>query len=289
MLLEDRWILSRLATVTGQVTEALQSYRFADAARLLYAFAWNDFCDYYVEMTKARFAVPEQRGVSQQVLTHVLDSLLRLLHPIVPFLTEEVWQLLGKVAPNRGLEADASPAESVCVAEWPQADASRIDAMIEEQFADFQAVLGAVRELRMAQNIPPREPVEFHVRCDEATARLLEPMQPYFTQMAKAMATAWGPQAAPPDVAASSQLAGARGPIEVHLDVSRFIDVEAEKARLTKQLDQLRGHAKSLEAKLANENFVSRAPAEVVQQQRDKLAEVRAQAESVQAALAKLA
>jgi valyl-tRNA synthetase len=141
----------------------------------------------------------------------------------------------------------------------------------------------------MAQNIPPREPVDFCVRCDEATAWLLEPMQPYFTQMAKAAATAWGPQATAPEVAASSQLTGARGPIEVHVDVSRFLDVEAEKARLAKQLDQLREHARSLEAKLSNENFVSRAPAAVVQQQRDKLAEVRAQEESVQTALAKLA
>jgi valyl-tRNA synthetase len=315
LLLEDRWILSRLATVTGEVTEALDAYRFADASRLLYAFAWNDFCDYYVEMTKARFGSPvvggdsvadsaqqskqagigvgdashKDREVAQRVLAFVLDQLLRLLHPIVPFLTEEVWQLLGRVAPDRGLKAHGSLAEeSVCVAAWPVADTAAIDAGIETQFSDFQAVLGAVRELRMAQNIPPREPVEFCVRCDEATAKLLEPMQPYFTQMAKATATGWGPTVTPPEVAATSQVSGARGAIEVHVDVSRFIDVEAEKSRLAKELDQKRGFVKSLEAKLANENFVSRAPADVVQQQRDKLAEVRGQVASIEAALAKL-
>jgi valyl-tRNA synthetase len=289
LMLEDRWLLSRLATVTVEVTAALESYRFADAARVLYAFAWNDFCDYYVEMTKARFAVPEQRAVAQRVLAYVLDALLRLLHPIVPFLTEEVWQLLGEVAPLRALTLPApNTPESVCVAEWPAVDASRIDATIEQQFADFQGVLGAVREIRMAQNIPPREPVEFRVRCDAATVKLLEPMQPYFAQMAKATATGWGPSVTPPDVAASSQITGTRGPIEVHVDVSRFIDVDAEKARLAKQLEQLRGHAKSLEAKLANENFVSRAPAEVVQQQRDKRAEIHGQIDSTMAALEKL-
>jgi valyl-tRNA synthetase len=289
LLLEDRWILSRLATVTGEVTAALEGYRFADAARTLYAFAWNDFCDYYVEMTKARFAVPEQRAVAQRVLAHVLDALLRLLHPMIPFLTEEVWQLLNGVAPLRSLTLPAREAvESVCVAEWPLGDTSHIDARIEEQFADFQSVLGAVREIRMAQNIPPREPVEFRVRCDAATATLLEPMQPYFTQMAKATCTAWGPDATAPEVAASSQITSTRGPVEVHVDVSRFIDVEAEKARLAKQMDQLRGHAKSIEGKLANENFVSRAPAEVVQQQRDKLVEIHGQIESIEAALAKL-
>ena len=286
--LEDRWLLSRLATVTGEVTEAIEAYRFADAARLLYAFAWNDFCDYYVEMTKARFGVPEQRGVAQRVLAHVLDALLRLLHPIVPFLTEEVWQLLGQVAPDRGLTSAGSPAKSVCIADWPVADKSRIDATIETQFADFQAVLGAVRELRMGQNIAPREAVEFTVRCDEATAKLLEPMAPYFLQMAKATALAWGPKATAPETAASSQVAGARGPIEVHLDVSRFIDVEAEKKRLAKQIEQWQGFVKSMEAKLGNENFVGRAPADVVQQQRDKLVETKGLIESAQAALKKL-
>ena len=168
------------------------------------------------------------------------------------------------------------------------ADKSRIDATIETQFADFQAVLGAVRELRMAQNIAPREAVVFTVRCDYARAKLLQPMAPYFLQMAKATALAWGPQATAPETAASSQVAGARGPIEVHLDVSRFIDVEAEKKRLAKQIEQWQGFVKSMEAKLANENFVSRAPADVVQQQRDKLVETKGLIESAEAALKKL-
>jgi valyl-tRNA synthetase len=179
-------------------------------------------------------------------------------------------------------------AESVCIADWPVADTTQIDPAIEEQFADFQNVLGAVREIRMAQNIPPREPIEFRVRCDEATAKLLEPMQPYFTQMAKATATGWGPQVGPPEVAASNQVAGTRGPIEVHIDVSQFIDVDAEKARLAKQLDQLRGFVKSIEAKLANEAFVTRAKPEVVQQQRDALLEKREQIAATETALAKL-
>ncbi|BBO31688.1 valine--tRNA ligase [Lacipirellula parvula] len=292
LTLEDRWLLSRLATVTNEVTAAIESYQFADAARLLYAFAWNDFCDYYVEMTKARFGVPEQQETAQRVLAHVLDALLRLLHPMIPFLTEEVWQLLGQVVEDRGLEAPGSlgskAAVSVCIADWPVADASRIDATIETQFADFQAVLGAVRELRMGQNIAPREAVEFSVRCDEATAKLLEPMSPYFLQMAKATALAWGPKATAPETAASSQVNGARGPIDVHLDVSRFIDVEAEKKRLTKQIEQWQGFVKSMEAKLNNESFVSRAPAEVVQQQRDKLVETKGLIESAQASLKKL-
>jgi valyl-tRNA synthetase len=285
LMLEDRWLLSRLATVTREVTEQLENYRFAEASRTLYEFAWNDFCDYYVEITKARFKEPAQREVAQRVLAHVLDSLLRLLHPIVPFLTEEVWQLLNAVAPIRGLATAATKEESICIAAWPTVDAARIDPTIEEQFADFQAVLGAVREIRMGQNIPPRTPIEFRVRCDAATAKLLEPMQAYFAQIAEATCTALGPDTAPPERAVSKS----EGDIDVHVDVSAFFDVDAERARLTKEIAQRRGHAESLEKKLSNENFVSRAPAEVVQQQRDALAEVRRQIESASAALAKLA
>jgi valyl-tRNA synthetase len=285
LMLEDRWLLSRLATVTREVTEQLEQYRFGEASRTLYEFAWNDFCDYYVEITKARFKEPRQRATAQRVLAHVLDSLLRLLHPIVPFLTEEVWQLLNEIAPNRGLPTAARKEESICIAAWPTTDEAAIDPTIEEQFADFQAVLGAVREIRMAQNIPPRSPIEFRVRCDVATAKLLEPMRPYFAQIAEATCTALGPSTAPPERTVSKSL----GDIDVHVDVSAFFDVDAERARLTKEIAQRRGHAESLEKKLSNENFVSRAPAEVVQQQRDALAEVRRQIESASAALAKLA
>jgi valyl-tRNA synthetase len=309
LLLEDRWLLSRLATVTQQVTEALERYRYADAARTLYDFAWNEFCSFYVEMTKARFGhVAEslrdsdnprvRRGESsigdtrlrdkqtaQQVLAHALDVLMRLLHPMMPFLTEEVWQLLAKVAPNRGLPAS----ESVCIAPWPTADTKHQNASIEQQFADFQAVLGAVREIRQTQNIPQREELTFSVRCDASTAELLRPMQPYFSQMARATATNIGRDAVAPEVAASRTLAGRHGPMEVHVDVSRFIDTKAERKRLEKERDNLVKQIGSIEAKLANKNFVEKAPAEVVDQQRAKLDELRGQLGSVEAALAKLA
>jgi valyl-tRNA synthetase len=293
LLIEDRWLLSRLSTVTAQVTDFLAGYCYAEAARTLYDFAWNDFCSFYVEMTKARFAVPEQRATAQRVLAHALDTLLRLLHPMIPFLTEEVWQLLAQVAPERGLGEPGRPrprvaAESVCIAPWPTPDKSHQDPTIEAQFADFQAVLGALREIRKSQNINFKEELPFAVRCDAATAQLLEPMQPYFTKMANAAGTAWGPAASASNVAASATLPGQKGPIEVHVDVSRFIDVDAERKRQEKQRDDLHKFIKSIDSKLSNAAFVDKAPGEVVQQQRDKRAELAAQLESVEAALKKL-
>ncbi|WP_148076290.1 valine--tRNA ligase [Bythopirellula goksoeyrii] len=284
LLLEDRWLLSRLATVTGEVTAALESYHFADAARAIYGFAWDEFCSFYVEMTKARFAVPEQRAVAQQVLAHALDTLLRLLHPMVPFLTEEVWHLLGEVAPERGVLKHDRAAESVCVAAWPTVDESLIDKGIEAQFAQFQTVMGAVRNIRQEKNIPPRTPVKFSVRCDEETVALLKPMEPYFASMAGATATGWGPDVVPPERVASKPLEG----MEVHVDISEFFDVVAEQARLEKERDQLAKFTKSIEGKLSNENFVKNAPAEVVEQQREKLAEAQGQLQAIEAALNKL-
>jgi valyl-tRNA synthetase len=320
LLLEDRWLLSRLSTVTQQVTDALEHYRFADAARTLYDFAWNEFCSFYVEMTKARFGSSSVGGDSvadgarsqglvqigvgdashnkqtaQRVLAHALDVLMRLLHPMMPFLTEEVWQLLGEVAPERGLEPSPGPplkgrwmADSVCVAEWPTADVARQDAAIEAQFADFQAVLGVVREARQRQNIAFKEELDFAVRCDATTAKLLQPMQPYFKQMANANATQVGPSAESRGLSISFPLTGRQGPMEVHVDVSRFIDKGAERKRLEKERDNLSKQIASIEGKLNNKGFVDKAPAEVVQQQRDKLTELRGQLVSIDAAVGTL-
>jgi valyl-tRNA synthetase len=145
-----------------------------------------------------------------------------------------------------------------------------------------------VREARQRQNIPFKEELNFTVRCDDATAKLLEPMQPYFSQMARATATQIGSSAEPSGVPISLTLAGQSGPIEVHVDVSRFIDVGAERKRLEKERENFARQISGIDGKLANKSFVDKAPAEVVKQQRDKLAELRGQLASVEDALAKI-
>ncbi len=288
LLLEDRWLLSRLATVTRLVTRDLNTYRYADAARTLYDFAWDEFCSFYIEMTKARFDVPDQRVVAQRVLAHAIDTLVRLLHPMVPFLTEEIWQLLGQVAPERGLPLPSEAAESVCIAAWPEFDDARVDTSIESQFAEFQGVLGVVREIRSRQNIAMKEELSFRVTCPPQVAGRLEAMQPYFAKMANATASELGPHATAPESAASIPLSGDLAGIEVHVDVSDFIDVEAEQKRLTAERDKLTKYVGSIGGKLKNEKFVANAPAEVVAAERNKLADAEKQLESIAAALEKL-
>ena len=177
---EDRWILSRLATVTENVTRGLEQYKFAEISRELYDFAWKEFCSVYAEMIKGRIDIPEHRAATQRVLAYVLDTLLRLLQPIMPFLTEEIWQMLGKVAPDRGLEQIEAASPSLCIADWPAVDSSRQNAELESQFSKFQDVLGAIREIRSRQQIAPKQEIEFSVRCDDGLTKLLKPMEPVF-------------------------------------------------------------------------------------------------------------
>ncbi|MDH3718870.1 MAG: class I tRNA ligase family protein, partial [Planctomycetota bacterium] len=282
--LEDRWILSRLSTVTAIVTDAFENYRYAEAARTLYDFAWDEFCSFYVEMVKSRFGDSQQGPVARRVLAHTLDSLLRLLHPMIPFLTEDVWQRLGEVAPQRGIPAPAPSAESIMIAPWPTADPARQDRQIEARFARFQAALGGIREIRSRQNVPPRQEVHFAVRCDTETADLLRPMEPYFQAMAAASATDWGPQTQAPELSSNASLAG----LEIFVDLADLIDIDAEIARNEKELTRLQGMITGKEKKLTNKNFVDRAPADVVARERDSLAEQRQQLTSLEATLAKL-
>jgi len=273
LLVEDRWLLSRLSTVTGQVTDALAGYRYADAARVLYEFSWDEFCSFYVEMVKMRLQDEKARPTAQRVLAHTLDTLLRLLHPMIPFLTEEVWQLLGRLAPERGLDRVEPAAESVMIAPWPERTPAREDPQIEARFGRFQEVLRAVREIRSRQNVPDRRQVDFAVRCDAATADLLRPMEPYFASLAWARAVGWGPSVETPRLSANVTLSG----IDVFVDLAELIDLEAEITRKKKDLEKLDSLVAAKRKKLANKKFVERAPAAVVEKERDGLAELEKQ------------
>ncbi|MEN6451936.1 MAG: valine--tRNA ligase [Thermoguttaceae bacterium] len=285
LMVEDSWVLSRLSTVTQQVTDALAEYRYADAARTLYDFAWDEFCSFYVEMVKGRLQDERQRVVAQRLVAHVLDVLLRLLHPMIPFLTEDVWQRLGQVAPERGVDTVEQAAESIMVAPWPESDPARRDPEIEAQFGRFQEVLRAVRDIRARQGVAPKTPLRFSVRCDAATANLLDPMKDYFSAMANAEPVAFGPEVAAPPLSANVTLSG----LEVYVDLAGLIDVEAEVARKRQEIEKLTGFIAAKEKKLQQKNFVERAPAEVVQKERDSLADLQAQLAAAREVLERLA
>ncbi|MEO2020848.1 MAG: class I tRNA ligase family protein, partial [Pirellulaceae bacterium] len=257
---------------------------YAEAARLLYDFAWDEFCSFYVEMAKSRLQAEDSQAVAQRVMAHCLDQLLRLLHPLIPFITEEVWRLMKQVAPVRGLRNPQEATESIMLAEWPTPVQKDHDPEIEAQFSQFQSVLGAIREIRSRQNIGPKEQVEFSVTCSEDVTSLLQPMEEFFQSMANARAVAWGPDVEPSTGCATVR----RGDVDVYVDLKDFIDVPAEIERNQRLRDKMVAQIEGKEKKLTNENFVARAPEDVVQRERDGLVQLREEVAAIDKVLEEL-
>ena len=281
LTVEDRWILSLLAKTTASVTADLEAFRFAEATRALRDFTWNDVCDWYVEFLKGRLRDPEARPVAQRVLAGVLDGLARLLHPIVPFLTESIWQALGAVAPSRGLPEPTLAAESVCIAPWPSYPETWIDPEAEAVVTQWQEKVAAIRALRAERNVPASAKIRPILLAEGPVAAVLKSGEAFIRSLTNAETLTIVPQADRPADCAVSVL----GDCEILLPLEGLIDKEAETARHRKSLTDIEKQIAAIQSKLGNEGFVSRAPAEVVEQQRAKLADLLAQKAATEALL----
>ncbi|MBI1914740.1 MAG: valine--tRNA ligase [Planctomycetes bacterium] len=276
--IEDRWILSRLAATTKAVTEQLEGYHFADVARTIYDFTWSEFCDWYVEMSKGRLRDPDKRATAQRVLVGVLDAILRLVQPIMPFVAESIWEVLNEAAFERGLPAPEPSAESVTIAPWPEFPAAWQDVGMEQRIARLQDLVRAVREVRNRYTIDNRTPLDAFIRCGEAVAEDFRQLAPFITLLAGAGQLEIGPAVAKPSQAATH----VHPDFEAYVSLAGLIDVPAEIARLERQLEEKRKFLQGARAKLDNMNFINKAPAEVVQELRDRVAEVEKQIQAIE-------
>ena len=282
--IEDRWILSRLATTTAAVTDSLQAYRFAEALRLIYDFTWSEFCDWYVEMSKGRLKDDAARPLVQRVLVGVLDGILRLVQPIMPFVAESIWQALGEIAFERGLPVPDPVTESVMIAPWPQLPASWRDPVVEQRFGRMQDLVRAVREVRNRYTIDAKTPLEVSVRTNETVAEDLAQLQAFINLLAGIGKLQAGPVVSKPPQSASF----VHAEFEAYVSLAGLIDVAAEIKRLEKQIAEKRKHLQATEAKLQNASFVDKAPKEVVQQQRDLVTELQGQIKVMEENLSEL-
>ena len=255
----DRWILSRLSQTLSEVDSLLESYEFARACETLYHFAWDDLCDWYLELSKETFA-SENKANSQRVLGYVLDQLLRVLHPVMPFITEELWCTL-------------TGGESLVIAQWPKADSTHIDKQSEKLVATLQEVVTEVRRFRNDQGLKPSQkvPGRFSGAADvlaysSALRFLLKLENKEFTP------------------SATLEIGG----VKIELDLTGSIDIVAERARLEKDLAAAKKDLQTAEVKLANAGFMAKAPAEVVVEIKDRLVKTTADIERITAALAAL-
>ncbi len=271
--LADRWLLSRLASVTREASRAIDDYRYAELARLLYSFAWDELCSAYLELCKPRLADPVHADQARSMLLLGLDTILRLLHPIMPFVTEEIWQHLHEAAGGRRMPWDDPQAPLpalIMTARWPGPPEAWIDEQTERQFEIFLGVVGGIREIRARQNVPPRTRVPAAIKASAELALLLEPMRAAIESMAAVVITDLGPAANGASGATTATAVGT----ELFLDLADLVDIDAEIARLEKENAKTTGFITAKRAKLTNETFTARAPAAVVDGERAQLAEL---------------
>jgi valyl-tRNA synthetase len=276
--IEDRWLLSRLAATTQAVTEQLEGYRFSEAARTVYDFTWSEFCDWYVEMSKRRLRDEAARPTAQRVLAGALDAILRLAQPLMPFVAESLWQALNEAAFERGLPAPEPSAESVCIAPWPRFPPEWQDAATETRVGRMQALVRAVREVRNRYSVDPKTQLDVFVRCADDVADDFGALAQFIGQLAGVGRLECGPRVDKPKQAATC----VSPDFEAYVSLEGLIDVAAEVKRLEKQLADKLKHLQGTRAKLGNSNFVDRAPPEVVQQQRDLVADLQGQVKAIE-------
>jgi len=283
--IEDKWILSRLATTTAAITAHLENYRFSDYARALYDFTWSEFCDWYVEMSKGRLKDATSRPLAQRMLAGLLDAILRLAQPVMPFVAESIWEKLNEAAFERGLPSPQPATESVVIAPWPSFPVAWQDAAMEERIARMQELIRGVREVRNRYNIDSRNPLELSVRCAPNIAEDFSLLAPFIQQLAGIGKLTCGPTVQKPKQSATHVTAA----FESYVSLAGFIDPVKEAARLEKELALKRRSVQGIEGKLGNASFVKNAPAEVVAQQREQLTELAGQIQTLEANLRELA
>jgi valyl-tRNA synthetase len=281
---EDRWILSRLATTAAAVTEQLEGYHFAEVARTLYEFTWSEFCDWYVEMSKNRLKDQLRRPIAQSVLVAVLDAIVRLIQPVMPYLAESIWSAMNESAAERGLPKPEKAAASVCIAPWPSGMDEWREPATETSIGRMQTLISGIREVRNRYMLDPKTEVSVSVRCPTGTAIEFEALEPFIRQLAGVGTFTCGPDTAKPAQAGSI----VRSDFEAYVSLVGLIDVAKELSRLEKQLGEKQKHLAATQAKLGNAGFVDRAPAEVVQQQRELVGELEQQIKAIEANLAEL-
>ena len=264
--LADRWIVSRLQATEQAVTDAIAQFRFDLATQALYEFFWNEYCDWYLELSKPVLnddnATVAQKKGTRRTLIRVLEASLRLMHPMMPFITEEIWQRVKTLAGAAG--------SSIMLARYPQANGQKIDSLAETDIAWLQQVILGIRNIRGEMNIPPGKPLPVLLRNgDDHDRSRLTANRLFLMKLANLDSIDWlaAGATAPP---AATALAGA---LEILIPMSDLIDKHAELARLQKEIDKLQKEVERQQGKLANDSFVAKAPPDVIAKEREKLAD----------------
>ena len=273
--LADRWILSRLNTTVKDVTAKFEKFEFGEAGRDLYNFIWNDFCDWYIEMTKEKLTngTDEEKDATKNILGYVLDQTLKLIHPIMPFVTEKLWQAM----PHDG--------QSIMVADYPVEHAELANQKAEGEMEDLIELIKAVRNIRNQAGAPMSSPVKMMIKVDDqAHAAVFNENRDYLDRFCHPSDLTIATEVDVPKLAMSGILAGAT----VYIPMAELVDLDEERARMEKEITKLEKEAARSTKKLGNEKFVNSAPEQVVAKERAKAEEWQQKLASAKERLASL-
>jgi len=281
---EDKWILSKLQHVIGDMDSAINTYRFNEACHTIYDFTWHEFCDWYVEAKKADFYQeddPQRKTDALSLCGYVLASILKLLHPVMPFITEEIWSFLReKMSFDKVIDA-----ESIMLASYPEPDLSLVNEKLESDFDLLKSCIVALRTIRSENNVPPDKiGTAVIIPADKEAETWLSSQTPAINLFAKLSETTVGMDAQKPGFAGSSVVRGH----QIFLSLEGLIDKQVEIDRLTKEIARLKSMADGTKARLESESFVARAPKEVVEKEREKYQGILVNLEKTEKALASL-
>ena len=274
--LADQWIRSKLQTAVMDTTKNLEQYRFDHAAQTLYDFVWNEYCDWYLELSKPVLwddsAPSELRQGTLKTLLEVLETILRLMHPLTPFITEEIWQ---NVTPRLGLQGD-----TIMLAQWPAPDSDAVNVDAEAEMEWLKTIIVAIRTIRNEANIPPGDSLDIVLgNTVDTDLERIQRHKPSLEKLAKVSSI----RAIQSDEDQMPVLSALAGTIEVMVPMAGVVDFAKELERLEKELTRLGGEQTRLTGKLSNEKFTARAPEHVVEAERAKLTEVTTAISSIQA------
>jgi valyl-tRNA synthetase len=274
--LEDRWILSRFNRTTNDVNDALQTFRFHEAANKIYDFFWGEFCDWYLELIKSRLnSEGEAAKVACANLVSLFEAALRLLHPVMPFITEEIWHAMYDGKP---------PSQSIALATYPQADEAQISLAAETEMAILQDLIVSIRNLRAELKVEPKEKVPAQIfAADSSVQSLIQQNQTAVERLANVVSLQFSESslAKLPSTRSTARF-------DVHVVYEKKIDVVAERERLTKELEKIEKEMANGQRQLGNEGFLAKAPTHVVEGLRKRAEELKILREKAQLSLSQL-
>ncbi len=253
----DKWIISKLNKTISNVNNAYDQYKLNESIKIVYDFVWSDFCDWYIEFSKARFYGDDQidKESAMAVSVYVLKSILKLLHPYAPYITEEIWSMIQK-----------ENNQFIMHSQWPEADKNKISIKIENEIQIIMDVISSIRVIKTNLTISPSKNISIILRGSEDITTIIQKYSEYLLQMVKVTSISSGLNIDKPSQSAAAVI----NSLELFIPLAGLIDIEKEQDRLKNQIEDMKGRLNSVNSKLNNKNFVSRAPENVVQNEQSK-------------------